>query len=116
MPTPVCMCMLAIVAVCAPVVRPQGTRAVLPPPEEGKPADAGDFQWMTYAQAQGLVENLGSALVRDGFIPPQSEGVLPVVGIFSRNRAEWVIGQQACYSYGYTVVPLYSTLGTEAVR
>jgi hypothetical protein len=94
----------------------QGTRAVLPPPAEGKPPGAGDFVWTSYGQVQEQVECLGSALVHNNFIPPQSEGQLPVVGIFSRNRAEWVVSQQACYSYGYTVVPLYSTLGADAVR
>jgi hypothetical protein len=39
-----------------------------------------------------------------------------MVGLFSQNRAEWVLAEQGCNSIAVTTVPLYDTLGHEAVR
>ncbi|KAJ3345165.1 Protein MICROTUBULE ORGANIZATION 1, partial [Kappamyces sp. JEL0680] len=38
------------------------------------------------------------------------------IGLFSLNRPEWVIAEQACYMYGYVTVPLYDTLGSDAIE
>ena len=38
-----------------------------------------------------------------------------LVGLYSKNRYEWVIAEQACNAYGYISVPLYDTLGADAV-
>jgi long-chain acyl-CoA synthetase len=38
------------------------------------------------------------------------------VGIYSRNRPEWVITEQAANAFSMVVVPLYDTLGEEAVE
>jgi long-chain acyl-CoA synthetase len=38
------------------------------------------------------------------------------VGLFSINRAEWVIGEQSCFMYSLTTVPLYDTLGADAIE
>ncbi len=37
------------------------------------------------------------------------------IGIFSKNRPEWVITEQACYAQNMVVVSLYDTLGPDAV-
>ena len=37
------------------------------------------------------------------------------VGLFSQNKAEWVIAEQGCSAYSLVSVPLYDTLGTSAV-
>lgn len=37
------------------------------------------------------------------------------LGIFSRNRVEWCIAEQACNAYNFTLVPTYETLGADAV-
>lgn len=37
------------------------------------------------------------------------------LGIFSSNRAEWVVAEIACYDYSLVPVPLYDTLGEDAV-
>jgi hypothetical protein len=39
-----------------------------------------------------------------------------MVGIYSRNRPEWVITEQAANAFSMIVVPLYDTLGEEAVE
>lgn len=37
------------------------------------------------------------------------------IGIFARNRLEWCLTEQACNAYTYVTVPLYDTLGDEAI-
>ncbi len=35
------------------------------------------------------------------------------VGVYSKNRTEWMLIDWACILYGITSVPLYDTLGIE---
>ncbi|XP_034078690.1 long-chain-fatty-acid--CoA ligase 1-like isoform X5 [Gymnodraco acuticeps] len=56
-------------------------------------------------------ENLGSAFLHKG----HSKTTDPHIGIFSQNRPEWTISELACYTYSLVSVPLYDTLGTEAI-
>uniref|UniRef100_H2RXV4 Long-chain-fatty-acid--CoA ligase n=1 Tax=Takifugu rubripes TaxID=31033 RepID=H2RXV4_TAKRU len=56
-------------------------------------------------------ENLGSAFLHKG----HSKSNRPHIGIFSQNRPEWTLGELACYTYSLVSVPLYDTLGTEAI-
>lgn len=37
-----------------------------------------------------------------------------LIGIYSQNRPEWILYEQACYSFSLVVVPLYDTLGPDA--
>eukprot|EP00003_Mantamonas_plastica_P008760 TRINITY_DN177_c0_g1_i20.p2 TRINITY_DN177_c0_g1~~TRINITY_DN177_c0_g1_i20.p2 ORF type:complete len:142 (+),score=23.02 TRINITY_DN177_c0_g1_i20:536-961(+) len=39
-----------------------------------------------------------------------------MVGVYSQNRSEWCITEQACNAYSLTLVPLYETLGADAVK
>ncbi|KAJ3321380.1 Long chain acyl-CoA synthetase 7 peroxisomal [Boothiomyces sp. JEL0866] len=70
----------------------------------------GPYEWQTYNQIYSRVKNLGSALVNRGFKKDAK------IGIFSINRIEWILIEQACYMYSYINVPLYDTLGDEAVN
>uniref|UniRef100_A0AAX7STJ5 Long-chain-fatty-acid--CoA ligase n=1 Tax=Astatotilapia calliptera TaxID=8154 RepID=A0AAX7STJ5_ASTCA len=56
-------------------------------------------------------ENLGSAFLHKG----NSKTADSHIGIFSQNRPEWTISELACYTYSLVSVPLYDTLGTEAI-
>ena len=38
------------------------------------------------------------------------------IGLFSINRPEWVLAEHACYMYGFVTVPLYDTLGADAIE
>lgn len=38
---------------------------------------------------------------------------LKLVGIFAKNRYEWMVADLACCIFGITMVPLYETLGVE---
>ncbi|KAI8930189.1 hypothetical protein BC831DRAFT_433354 [Entophlyctis helioformis] len=71
---------------------------------------AGPYEWESYNQVYTRIQNLGSGLLKRGLKTGDN------VGLFSVNRAEWVIGEQSCYMYSWTTVPLYDTLGDEAIE
>ncbi|XP_014848567.1 PREDICTED: long-chain-fatty-acid--CoA ligase 5 [Poecilia mexicana] len=72
----------------------------------GKP-----YQWLKYKQVSDRAQYLGSGLLHKG-LKPNSD---TFIGIFAQNRPEWIIGEMACYTYSMVVVPLYDTLGPEAL-
>uniref|UniRef100_A0A669DC07 Long-chain-fatty-acid--CoA ligase n=1 Tax=Oreochromis niloticus TaxID=8128 RepID=A0A669DC07_ORENI len=69
------------------------------------------YQWLKYRQVSDRAEHLGSGLIHRGLKPNSNT----FVGIFAQNRPEWIIGELACYTYSMVVVPLYDTLGPEAL-
>nr|XP_061793516.1 long-chain-fatty-acid--CoA ligase 1-like isoform X2 [Nerophis lumbriciformis] len=72
----------------------------------------GPYDWMTYQEVIERTENLGSAFLHKG----HSKTTDPNIGIFSQNRPEWTITELACYTYSLVSVPLYDTLGAEAIN
>jgi long-chain acyl-CoA synthetase len=48
----------------------------------------------------------------------QSLGLKPNdnIGLFSINRLEWVVAEQACFHQSLVTVPLYDTLGADAIE
>ncbi|XP_075950207.1 long-chain-fatty-acid--CoA ligase 5 [Anarhichas minor] len=69
------------------------------------------YQWLKYQQVSDRAEHLGSGLLHKG-LKPNSD---TFIGIFAQNRPEWIIGELACYTYSMVAVPLYDTLGPEAL-
>uniref|UniRef100_H3DA92 Long-chain-fatty-acid--CoA ligase n=2 Tax=Tetraodon nigroviridis TaxID=99883 RepID=H3DA92_TETNG len=69
------------------------------------------YQWLKYKQVSDRAEHLGSGLLHRGLKP----GPDTFIGIFAQNRPEWIIGELACYTYSMVAVPLYDTLGPEAL-
>ncbi|KFV48587.1 Long-chain-fatty-acid--CoA ligase 1, partial [Gavia stellata] len=69
------------------------------------------YEWISYKEVSDRAECVGSALLHRGFKPSRVQ----YVGIFSQNRPEWVIIEHGCYAFSMVVVPLYDTLGTEAI-
>ncbi|KAM5310832.1 long-chain-fatty-acid--CoA ligase 1 isoform 1-T3 [Glossophaga mutica] len=69
------------------------------------------YEWLSYKQVEDLLECVGSALLQKGFKAAPDQ----FIGIFSQNRPEWVIIEQACFAYSMAIVPLYDTLGAEAI-
>ncbi|CAO2585878.1 Long-chain-fatty-acid--CoA ligase 5 [Lemmus lemmus] len=69
------------------------------------------YRWISYKQVSDRAEYLGSCLVHKGYKPSEDQ----FVGIFAQNRPEWVISELACYTYSMVAVPLYDTLGAEAI-
>ncbi|XP_019955942.2 long-chain-fatty-acid--CoA ligase 1a isoform X2 [Paralichthys olivaceus] len=69
------------------------------------------YEWLTYKEVADRAEHIGSALLHRG----HSHTGDKYIGIFSQNRPEWTISELACHTYSMVVVPLYDTLGTEAI-
>merc|ERR1711871_194665 len=69
------------------------------------------FAWTTYGEAREQAINLGRFLRNDCGVAKGG-----FVGIFGRNREEWVIASEACNAFGMVSVPLYDTLGAEALE
>ncbi|XP_050814002.1 long-chain-fatty-acid--CoA ligase 5 [Gopherus flavomarginatus] len=69
------------------------------------------YQWLTYKQVLDRAEYLGSGLLFKGCKPSQDQ----FIGIFAQNRPEWIISEYACYTYSMVAVPLYDTLGPDAI-
>ncbi|KAL8524688.1 hypothetical protein ACS0TY_014333 [Phlomoides rotata] len=70
----------------------------------------GEYRWITYGDAAKSRSAIGSALIRRGI----QKG--SCVGLYFVNRPEWVVVDHACSAYSFISVPLYDTLGPEAVK
>jgi long-chain acyl-CoA synthetase len=76
---------------------------------------AGDYVWKTFAEVDEI-----SRKVARGIVPHCPRKTLhgwtfAAIGVWSRNREELYITDIACERQDITVVPLYETLGEEAV-
>ncbi|XP_005168406.1 long-chain-fatty-acid--CoA ligase 1a isoform X2 [Danio rerio] len=69
------------------------------------------YKWLSYKEVADRAEFAGSALLHRG----HSQSGDKYIGIFAQNRPEWTISELACYTYSLVAVPLYDTLGTEAI-
>ncbi|XP_046776291.1 long-chain-fatty-acid--CoA ligase 5 isoform X1 [Gallus gallus] len=69
------------------------------------------YQWLTYKQVLDRAQHLGSGLLQKGCKPSSDQ----FIGIFAQNRPEWIISEYACYTYSMVAVPLYDTLGPDAI-
>ncbi|KAK6265851.1 hypothetical protein QUC31_016688 [Theobroma cacao] len=70
----------------------------------------GEYKWITYGEAGTARATIGSGLIYHG-IPKGS-----CVGIYFINRPEWLIVDHSCSAYSLVSVPLYDTLGPDAVK
>ncbi|KFO89788.1 Long-chain-fatty-acid--CoA ligase 5 [Buceros rhinoceros silvestris] len=69
------------------------------------------YQWLTYKQVLDRAQYLGSGLLQKGCNPSSNQ----FIGILAQNRPEWIISEYACYTYSMVAVPLYDTLGPDAI-
>ncbi|KAG9339810.1 hypothetical protein JZ751_022477 [Albula glossodonta] len=65
------------------------------------------YKWLSYKEVTTRAEHLGSGLLCQGCRPSPDQ----FIGVFAQNRPEL-----ACYTYSMVVVPLYDTLGPDAIR
>lgn len=65
---------------------------------------------MTYGEVSAARKEIGSGLLFHGL----QKGVR--IGLYLINRPEWLIVDHACSAYSYISVPLYDTLGPDAVK
>ncbi|KAH9689257.1 Long chain acyl-CoA synthetase 7 (peroxisomal) [Citrus sinensis] len=70
----------------------------------------GGYKWMTYGEVSAARKEIGSGLLFHGL----QKGVC--IGLYLINRPEWLIVDHACSAYSYISVPLYDTLGPDAVK
>lgn len=70
----------------------------------------GGYKWMTYGEVATAREAIGSGLQYHGM--PQGA----CIGLYFINRPEWLIVDHACSAYSFISVPLYDTLGPDAVK
>ncbi|XP_028072334.1 long chain acyl-CoA synthetase 2-like isoform X1 [Camellia sinensis] len=71
---------------------------------------AGPYVWFTYEEAYDAALRIGSAIRSRGLNPGDR------CGIYGSNCPEWIISMEACNSHCITYVPLYDTLGANAVE
>lgn len=75
------------------------------------------YEYKTYKECHDIALNLGAGTIHMGLIPnpvKYKEWNLKMVGVFSKNREEWMILEFANILYGNTLIPLYDTLGIES--
>eukprot|EP00026_Physarum_polycephalum_P004682 Phypoly_transcript_04705.p1 GENE.Phypoly_transcript_04705~~Phypoly_transcript_04705.p1 ORF type:complete len:665 (+),score=115.34 Phypoly_transcript_04705:109-2103(+) len=70
----------------------------------------GEYTWKTYKEVNNRATTFGYGLVKLGAQPGDR------IGIFSKNREEWFITQQACFSQSLVIVSFYETLGKDSIR
>ncbi|WCJ26507.1 Long chain acyl-CoA synthetase 4 [Euphorbia peplus] len=71
---------------------------------------AGKYVWKTYKQVYDMVIKVGNAIRSCGVEPGGK------CGIYGANSSEWIISMEACNAHGLYCVPLYDTLGANAVE
>lgn len=77
------------------------------------------YSWETYAEVEKIGAHLGSGLLNKGLIETKSQYHdyhLKFVSVYSKNTREWLLLDVAAALYGFTLVPIYDTLGEEATQ
>ncbi|KAL6049892.1 Long-chain-fatty-acid--CoA ligase 6 [Balamuthia mandrillaris] len=69
----------------------------------------GRYVWQTYKQVADRVTHFGSGLRGLGLKKGDK------IGLWAKNREEWIIAEQAANAYGLVTVAIYDTFGEEAV-
>eukprot|EP00210_Caulerpa_lentillifera_P003470 g3311.t1 len=72
--------------------------------------EAGDFEFWSYSETNAKVASVAAALKSKGLVAGGR------VGIYSANCREWMLTMQACNRMTYACVPLYDTLGEDAIE
>lgn len=70
---------------------------------------ADGYEWMTYKEVCELSAAIGSAMVKAG-VPAHGRA-----GVYGANCPEWMITMQACNRMNVYCVPLYDSLGENAI-
>ncbi|KAI3822111.1 hypothetical protein L1987_09692 [Smallanthus sonchifolius] len=70
----------------------------------------GKYEWLTYKQVYGKVIQARNSIRACGVEPGGK------CGIYGVNCAEWIMSMEACNAHGLYCIPLYDTLGANAVE
>uniref|UniRef100_A0A8R1EAG7 long-chain-fatty-acid--CoA ligase n=3 Tax=Caenorhabditis japonica TaxID=281687 RepID=A0A8R1EAG7_CAEJA len=68
------------------------------------------YVWETYNEIIERANNVSVAFRELGIPVGNGENI----GIYAKNRAEWIITEFATYNFSNVIVPIYETLGSEA--
>jgi long-chain acyl-CoA synthetase len=77
-----------------------------------------EFKFLTFSQVKELTSALGAGMIELELTAKKSQFkdyTIEFVGIHSKNTLEWTLVDLANISYGFTTLPLYDTLGEDAV-
>ncbi|XRB05902.1 long chain acyl-CoA synthetase [Pycnococcus provasolii] len=72
---------------------------------------SGDYAWLTYSEVGDRSEKIASAMKKAANLAKGDR-----VGVYGPNCPQWMIAMQACNRMGYPCVPLYDTLGANAIE
>ncbi|KAK2195328.1 bifunctional AMP-dependent synthetase-ligase/ANL [Babesia duncani] len=82
----------------------------------------GEYVWYTYNETVEMVKIIGSALtINDALIPKTNISNCKIVkqgrflGLWAVNCPYWLLTDYACMAYGLITVPIYETLGDDAL-
>ncbi|EUD66099.1 long-chain acyl-CoA synthetase [Plasmodium inui San Antonio 1] len=82
----------------------------------------GEYSFKTYGEIKNEIEILASALYQFENIEPNiftdngPYDKLKILGIWSRNRVEWLTTDYACSAIDFVTVPIYDTMGINSVK
>lgn len=80
---------------------------------------AKNYEWKTFNQIKELSENFAKGAEELNLCPEtniETEGKFRFMGIYSKNREEWMIADLGSHCNSVTVVPIYDTLGEESMQ
>uniref|UniRef100_A0A915AGU2 Long-chain-fatty-acid--CoA ligase n=1 Tax=Parascaris univalens TaxID=6257 RepID=A0A915AGU2_PARUN len=77
-----------------------------------RPAPKQPYRFLTYTEVFQRGRDFGCALITKVGLTPGNE---TRVGIYGKNRPQWFISAFGCVQQSIVIVPLYDTLGPEAV-
>lgn len=77
------------------------------------------YSYLTWAQVEATIKIIGAAIDKLGLAPEKRQYKdfrCRFIGIQSKNCLESILTDIACMCFGFTTMPLYDTLGEEAVQ
>lgn len=74
----------------------------------------GGYEWITYDEVNRKVERIGWGLQRLGLGELNEDGHA-FLGLYAKNRAEWILMDLACNFQSITSVPVYDTLQSDSL-
>lgn len=93
-----------------------GTRPVLGRTEEVQPNGKvfqkvilGDYEWLTYEEADRKIDLIARGLLAVGARPHE------YLAILAETRVEWMLTAQACFRTNVPLVTMYTTLSNDAI-
>eukprot|EP01132_Coremiostelium_polycephalum_P007904 gene7904-9725_t len=86
-----------------------GDRRCFAERKKDEKGNLGDFEWISYNDFKGLVENMFQGLCEIGVKSGKP------IGIFSKNRLEWAVVQCASFLQSNVIVSFYETLGVDSL-